>query len=79
LAEWFRKRVGTLAGRTRRTAIVAMARKLLIAPWRYVETGVGPRGLDQAGWHGAKARVVPNNVSLVPLRAPELNSQENIW
>src|SRR5262249_1913516 len=36
LAEWFRKRVGTLAGRTRRIAIVAMARKLLIALWRYV-------------------------------------------
>jgi YihY family inner membrane protein len=37
--------------------------------------------LDQAGWHGAKALMVPNNVSLVPLppRAPELNGQENIW
>ena len=37
--------------------------------------------LDQAGWHGAKALVVPSNVSLVPLppRAPELNGQENIW
>jgi transposase len=32
-------------------------------------------------WHGAKALVVPNNISLVPLppRAPELNGQENIW
>jgi len=39
LAEWFRKRVGTLAGRTRRIAIVALARKLLIALWRYVEPG----------------------------------------
>src|SRR5262249_8364148 len=37
--------------------------------------------LDQAGWHGAKALVVPNNISLVPLPpcAPELNGQENIW
>jgi putative transposase len=37
--------------------------------------------LDQAGWHGAKALVIPSNVSLVPLppRAPELNGQENIW
>jgi transposase len=40
LAEWFRKRVGTLAG------IVAMARKLLIALWRYVETGVIPAGAE---------------------------------
>jgi DDE superfamily endonuclease len=37
--------------------------------------------LDQAGWHGAKDLKVPSNISLLPLppRAPELNSQENIW
>jgi transposase len=45
LATWFRERVGTLQGRTRRIAIVAMARKLLIALWRYVETGVVPDGI----------------------------------
>jgi transposase len=44
LATWFRERVGALQGRTRRIAIVAMARKLLIALWRYVETGVVPDG-----------------------------------
>ena len=42
LAAWFRERVGTLQGRTRRIAIVALARKLLIALWRYVEAGVVP-------------------------------------
>lgn len=46
LAEWFRKRVGTLSGRTRRIAIVAMARKLLIALWRYTEMGVIPAGVE---------------------------------
>jgi transposase len=46
LAAWFRERVGTLQGRTRRIAIVAMARKLLIALWRYVETGVLPEGIE---------------------------------
>jgi transposase len=46
LAAWFRERVGTLQGRTRRIAIVAMARKLLIALWRYVETGVTPDGVE---------------------------------
>jgi transposase len=46
LAGWFRERVGTLAGRTRRIAIVAMARKLLIALWRYAETGVLPAGAE---------------------------------
>jgi hypothetical protein len=37
--------------------------------------------LDQAGWHGAKNLRIPANISLLPLppRAPELNSQENIW
>ena len=35
-----------LQGRTRRIAIVAMARKLLIALWRYVETGVMPDGVE---------------------------------
>ena len=49
LAEWFRKRVGTMAGRTRRIAIVAMARKLLIALWRYVETGTIPAGVEFGG------------------------------
>jgi hypothetical protein len=36
--------------------------------------------LDQAGWHGAKALVVPSNVSLVPLppRAPELNGHDEM-
>lgn len=46
LATWFRERVGLLHGRTRRIAIVAMARKLLIALWRYVETGVMPDGVE---------------------------------
>ena len=46
LSDWFRGRVGTLQGRTRRIAIVAMARKLLIALWRYVETGVLPDGVE---------------------------------
>jgi transposase len=46
LAVWFRERVGTLQGRTRRIAIVALARKLLIALWRYVENGVVPEGVE---------------------------------
>jgi transposase len=42
LSIWFRERVGTAKGRIRRIAIVAMAGKLLIALWRYLETGVVP-------------------------------------
>jgi transposase len=44
LSAWFRNRVGELQGRTRRIAIVAMARKLLIALWRFTETGETPAG-----------------------------------
>jgi transposase len=45
LATWFRKRVGALQGRTRRIASVAVARRLLIALWHYVETGVIPESI----------------------------------
>ena len=44
LAQWFRQRVGELKGRTRRIAIVAMARKLLIAIWRFAKLGIVPEG-----------------------------------
>ena len=44
LSVWFRDRVGKLKGRIRRIAIVAVARKLLIALWRYLETGLVPKG-----------------------------------
>ena len=37
--------------------------------------------LDQAGWHGAKALRVPDNLTLLPLPpySPELNPIENLW
>ena len=44
LSAWFRARVGATKGRIRRIAIVALARKLLVALWRYLETGLVPRG-----------------------------------
>jgi transposase len=44
LSRWFRDRVGDLKGRIRRIAIVAMARKLMVALWRYLETGMAPTG-----------------------------------
>jgi transposase len=44
LSRWFRERVGDLKGRIRRIAIVALARKLMVALWRYLETGLVPHG-----------------------------------
>lgn len=44
LTLWFNKRVGSLKGRIRRITIVALARKLMVALWRYLTTGVVPTG-----------------------------------
>ena len=44
LSGWFRKRVGAIKGRIRKIAIVALARKLMVALWRYLETGLVPSG-----------------------------------
>jgi transposase len=44
LACWFRHRTGDLRGRIRRIAIVAVARKLMIALWCYLQEGIVPAG-----------------------------------
>ena len=44
LSRWFRARVGDVKGRIRRIAIVALARKLMVALWRYLTTGLVPAG-----------------------------------
>ena len=46
LSRWFQARVGAAKGRIRRIAIVALARKLLVALWRYVTQGVVPEGAE---------------------------------
>jgi len=40
LAQWFKERVGRNGGRFKKTTIVALARKLLVALWKYVNAGV---------------------------------------
>lgn len=44
LTQWFEQRFGKNGKRHRRIGIVALARKLLIALWRYLETGEIPQG-----------------------------------
>jgi transposase len=44
LSRWFKERFALGGGRARRVGIVALARKLLIALWRFAETGVVPEG-----------------------------------
>lgn len=42
LTQWFRQRTAGASGRFKRIAIVALARKLIIALWRYLSTGLIP-------------------------------------
>jgi transposase len=44
LARWFVDRVGVIRGRVRKITAVALARKLLVALWKYVTTGLVPDG-----------------------------------
>jgi transposase len=44
---WFRERFGSGGKRLRRIGIVAVARKLLIALWRFLTTGVVPEGAER--------------------------------
>jgi transposase len=44
LARWWRSRFGGGNKRTRRVGLVGMARKLLVALWRYLEQGIVPEG-----------------------------------
>jgi transposase len=44
LSKWYEARFGKGSKRVRKIGIVALARKLLIALWRFVETGVVPEG-----------------------------------
>jgi transposase len=49
LAGWFAERTKSLKGRVRRILIVAVARKLAIALWRYLQTGLLPAGAELKG------------------------------
>jgi transposase len=44
ITRWFYERVGDAKGRVRRIAIVAVARKVIVALWRFLETGLVPDG-----------------------------------
>jgi transposase len=44
LSRWFQERTGGAKGRIRKVMAVALARKLLVALWRYLQTGVLPAG-----------------------------------
>jgi transposase len=46
LSRWYEDRFGKGSKRLRKIGIVALARKLLIDCWRYLETGLIPEGAE---------------------------------
>ena len=56
LSQWYARRWGGGNSRQRRIGIVALARKLLVALWRYLETGEVPEGAEALDWKEKKNR-----------------------
>src|SRR5262249_17188147 len=50
LSQWYQRRFGAGNKRARKVGIVALARKLLLALWRYVERGELPAGAQEKDW-----------------------------
>jgi transposase len=50
LSQWYEKRFAQGNKRSRKVGIVALARKLLIALWRFVEQGELPEGAQEKDW-----------------------------
>jgi len=50
LSQWYQKRFAKGSSRQRRIGIVALARKLLVGLWRFLETGEVPAGAETVPW-----------------------------
>jgi transposase len=50
LSRWYERRFGQGGKRLRRIGIVALGRKLLVALWKYLETGVPPAEAQLSDW-----------------------------
>jgi transposase len=44
LSKWYEGRAANQSPRIRRIMLIALARKIIVALWRYVETGLVPEG-----------------------------------
>jgi len=51
LSQWYSRRFGGPGKRMRKIGIVALARKLVIALWRYLEKGIPPEGAILVDWY----------------------------
>jgi transposase len=50
LSRWYQRRFGSGNARARKVGIVALARKLLVALWKYLEGGEVPEGAEVVPW-----------------------------
>jgi transposase len=50
LSLWYRRRFGSGTARARKVGIVALARQLLVALWKYLEQGEVPEGATKVAW-----------------------------
>ena len=50
MSQWYERRFGAGNKRARKVGIVALARKLLIALWRFLEHGELPAGALEKDW-----------------------------
>ncbi len=51
LSQWYLRRFGGAGKRMKKLGIVALARKLIVALWRYLEKGIPPDGAVLVEWH----------------------------
>lgn len=51
LSQWYFRRFGGGGKRSRKIGIVALARKLVVVLWRYLEQGIPPQGAVLVPWH----------------------------
>lgn len=74
LSRWYRRRYGSGSSRMRKIGIVAVARKLLVALWRYLENGTVPAGAVLSARKGVTSPPAPpeapctRRIKLKPVR-----------
>jgi transposase len=64
LSQWYQQRFGAGNARARKVGIVALARKLLIALWRYLDQGEVPEGAEFTPWEKKLNGRLPAGASL---------------
>ena len=74
LSQWYQRRFGAGGKRMRRIGIVAMARRLMIDLWRYLERGIMPAGAVLKKRPAAQLRecrkpIAPRTSSFTPQRS----------